>query len=65
MTKYARDEFDKVPETASRQGVHPLGRQVNWTMPKGKFGKPQFPRHSVIISVSFFAYAVSPPLLSP
>ncbi|MBT2533147.1 LytR C-terminal domain-containing protein [Arthrobacter sp. ISL-48] len=22
MTKYARDEFDKVPETASRQGVH-------------------------------------------
>ena len=23
MTKYARDEFDKVPESASRQGVHP------------------------------------------
>ena len=22
MTKYARDEFDKVPESASRQGVH-------------------------------------------
>jgi cytoskeletal protein RodZ len=22
MTKYARDEFDKVPETSSRQGVH-------------------------------------------
>lgn len=22
MTKYARDEFDKVPETGSRQGVH-------------------------------------------
>ncbi|MDP9987699.1 hypothetical protein J2S98_002866 [Arthrobacter oryzae] len=22
MTRYARDEFDKVPETASRQGVH-------------------------------------------
>jgi hypothetical protein len=22
MTKYARDEFDKVPETTSRQGVH-------------------------------------------
>lgn len=22
MTKYARDEFDKVPQTASRQGVH-------------------------------------------
>ncbi|WP_426998318.1 LytR C-terminal domain-containing protein [Pseudarthrobacter sp. N5] len=22
MTKYARDEFDRVPETASRQGVH-------------------------------------------
>jgi cytoskeletal protein RodZ len=22
MTKYARDEFDKVPETATRQGVH-------------------------------------------
>ena len=22
MTKYARDEFDKVPEVASRQGVH-------------------------------------------
>ncbi|MDQ0679963.1 cytoskeletal protein RodZ [Arthrobacter pascens] len=22
MTKYARDEFDKVPETASRQGIH-------------------------------------------
>ncbi|WP_457965759.1 LytR C-terminal domain-containing protein [Arthrobacter sp. D1-29] len=22
MTKYARDEFDKIPETASRQGVH-------------------------------------------
>ncbi|MDR6417302.1 LytR C-terminal domain-containing protein [Pseudarthrobacter sulfonivorans] len=33
MTKYARDEFDKVPETASRQGVHrtasaPAGRKL-------------------------------------
>ncbi|WP_255770372.1 LytR C-terminal domain-containing protein [Pseudarthrobacter sulfonivorans] len=33
MTKYARDEFDKVPETASRQGVHrtasaPAGRRL-------------------------------------
>ena len=22
MTKYARDEFDRVPETSTRQGVH-------------------------------------------
>jgi cytoskeletal protein RodZ len=34
MTKYARDEFDKVPEAASRQGVHRAapapGRRKLW-----------------------------------
>ena len=46
MTKYARDEFDKVPETSTRQGVH---RAVSTSRRRGL---------GLILAVGFAALAI-------
>ncbi|MCX6497611.1 MAG: LytR C-terminal domain-containing protein [Arthrobacter sp.] len=57
MTKYARDEFDRVPETSARQGVH---RTVS--APRSRRLGPILAAGAVALAVGLVAFLLLPKL---